>query len=390
MSMRGEAGWHAVYQKAYGKDRWPGLYKALKATVSHVALVNPFLSADGKARTCEEHNLREHPSIPLVFESTSDEHAAEQSALAGALDDNDEEGLEDAKADAKGACSSAGDGASTYLQEIVESVMLPLYFLDGASVIAALALGVEPGMSVLDLCAAPGGKSVVLASMLFGASAAQPPPSAVATDGVESGAPPPQRGNFLVCNESSRTRVHRLQRVLRSFLPAEYLVPGGRVFVTNVDATANAGKAPVAIARFGFFDRVLVDAPCSSDRHLARQAKGAPHGLAHWASGVVKSNAERQYDILLCAATLVKKGGMILYCTCALAEQENDGVVNKFLKKVGKAFQVEAICSSGEEDHCEGVERLMASADKTAVGALFLPDRSSFGPMYMARLCKVG
>ena len=103
-------------------------------------------------------------------------------------------------------------------------------------------MNVEPGASVLDLCAAPGGKSVMLASMLF------------------SGEPKTGR---LVCNEMSRPRLQRLQRVMSSFVPSEMLSAGAAgVSITNVDAAA--GSVPVPLQRLAPFDYVLVDAPCTS------------------------------------------------------------------------------------------------------------------------------
>jgi len=235
---------------------------------------------------------------------------------------------------------------------------MPCYFLDGASALAALALGARPGECVLDLCAAPGGKAAMLAALLFSRK--------------EGG----QGLGRLVCNESSRPRAQRLQRVLSSFLPAELVATGtGRVSVSIADAAT--GTPPARIQRLGPYDRVLVDAPCTSDRHLAHQGKAA---LAHWASGAVKANAERQLELLRCAAALVRRGGVILYCTCALAEQENDGVVTKFLKKAGQGFRLEPVAEA--EDAVE----LPEGAEATNCGVLILPDRTPYGPMYIARL----
>jgi len=229
-------------------------------------------------------------------------------------------------------------------------------------------VGAEPGHSVLDLCASPGGKSLMLASVLFSGETRVP-------------------GSRLVCNEMSRPRAQRLQRNLNLFLPPEYVAPGGPVVVLNVDAASgDRGAPPAHLHRVGPFDRVLVDAPCTSDRHLLHQSDKS--SLAHWASGAVKSNAERQLELLRSAAGLVKKGGLIVYCTCALAEQENDGVVAKFLKKAGEAFCLEPLTDA------EGVTlkpsglgvALPQGADLTACGALILPDRTPYGPMYIARI----
>lgn len=365
MSLRGEAGWQATYQKAFGKERWPGLCKALKGTVKHVALVNPFLPAEAQARICEERKLRPHGIIPRVCEVVGEEGA----------EDHDGEGLLAPRE--LSAEEEAGPPATVTDAALLNPArLMPCYFLDGASAVAALALGVEPGQKVLDLCAAPGGKSLLLASALFA-------PQLQAAAASEEAPRQPTEKSILVCNEPSRPRAQRLQKVLSSFLPGEFLAPGGGVHITMEEATASKAGPPVSIRRLAPFDRILVDAPCTSDRHLARQGKSA---LSHWAAGAVKSNAERQLEILQCAAPMVKQGGRLLYCTCALAELENDGVVAKFLKK---ALDFEVELPRRMEDG-EGVKVAdLLIAEGTASGALFLPDQSSHGPMYIASLIKV-
>jgi len=272
----------------------------------------------------------------------------------------------------------------------------------------------------------------MLATLMFGQVDARPTSTTTSAGGKSQG--------MLVCNEVSRQRLQRLQKVLSSFLPSEYMAAGGKVAVANTDATrvlpGNAGGPP-ALSRFGQFDRILVDAPCSSDRHLLRQGAKA---FSNWSSGSIKANAERQLDILFCAATLIKPGGRILYCTCALAEAENDGVIKKFLKKHGKAFEVESLVGADADEAAvkgqdesepatkdiepesksqdvkdEVVEvaggateeptptpsltvplegskeaaQLLARGDRTEMGVLLLPDRSSYGPMYMSALRRV-
>lgn len=360
MSVRGESGWQATYQKAFGKDRWQGLVRALRGAVNHVVLVNPFLPPASQGEIRQEKQLKEHESIPGVY--ICDEELGEN----GELEDDDgllvPKGFEDTAAD---ACNGVAVGTSTLLEEVPN--LLPCYFLDGASAIAALALGAKPGDAVLDLCSAPGGKATVIATTLF-------PP------GPKGGVASTPTGK-LVCNESSRPRAQRLHRVVSSFLPAELVQAGGNVHMTITDAIAKPGIPPVAIQRMGPYDRILVDAPCTSDRHLAQKGKGA---LAHWATGAVKANAERQFELLRVAATMVRKGGIILYCTCALSEMENDGVVAKFLKRTGDSFRVAPVA----DPSCLAVE-LLSGAEETASGMLFLPDRSPYGPMYIARLQSV-
>ncbi|EPT32073.1 NOL1/NOP2/sun family protein [Toxoplasma gondii ME49] len=200
-----------------------------------------------------------------------------------------------------------------------------VYYLDGASAFAACALGVSPGERVLDLCAAPGGKSLVLASMLF--------PSSPCLFG--NGSSLMQKSNsrnagLLVCNEASRPRMERLQRVLHTFLSPEI------VKKRLVQVTCASGTKGGAYERFAPFDTILVDAPCSSDRHLLKQGKSA---LALWASGTPKAHAERQLQLLKEALRLLRVGGVLLYSTCALSEVENEKVVEKLLKSCGSSVK---------------------------------------------------
>jgi len=367
MAVRGETGWKATYQKAFGKERWPALGKALKAPIVHVSLVNPFLPAEAQAQFRAEHRLLDHESIPGVCLAPQGEEAQE--------DAEDEEGL------AVLPCEVLEEGLGS-------RPTLPCYYLDAASVIAALALAVRPGDRVLDLCAAPGGKSLVLACALFGPRRAleEEGPGGRESRSAEAEAEALEKkekktipaGGLLVCNESSRPRALRLQRVLSSFLPQELLghaAAGGRVAVTIADAS---GSPPLPVQRLGPFDKVLVDAPCTSDRHLARQGKAA---LSRWALGAVRANADRQLELLKSASQLVRPGGSVLYCTCALSEQENDGVVAKFLKLAkaqGRDFEVVP----------PSLMDLPDGTDATGTGALILPDRTAHGPIFFAQLLR--
>jgi len=157
------------------------------------------------------------------------------------------------------------------------------------------------------------------------------------------------------------------------------------VHVTNCDVLgggSGAGDVPVPVQRLGPFDKVLVDAPCSSDRHLAQQGSAA---LAKWATGTVKANAERQLELLRCAARLVRPGGLILYATCALSETENDAVVSKFLQKE-LTFGVETSEDGEKESDDEPTSLHFKGAERTVSGMQILPDRTPYGPIYFARL----
>eukprot|EP00746_Dinoflagellata_sp_MGD_P022896 gnl/MRDRNA2_/MRDRNA2_153596_c0_seq1.p1 gnl/MRDRNA2_/MRDRNA2_153596_c0~~gnl/MRDRNA2_/MRDRNA2_153596_c0_seq1.p1 ORF type:complete len:362 (+),score=61.69 gnl/MRDRNA2_/MRDRNA2_153596_c0_seq1:47-1087(+) len=341
-ALRGESGWKAVHHKHFGKERWDELRKALKAPVTHVCVVNSFLPTQTQAQIRQDLGLREC-CVPLPF-------IAATASAAEPLDDA--EAGDDLQIGA-GAIHDGSDGPPR------EALSLSHYFLDGASVLAPRLLMPEPQDTILDLCAAPGGKSLVLASMMF--------PCQIG--GEVAGR--------LVCNEPSRPRSQRLQRIVTSFLPSELLQPrppqAANVSFSTVDVCQ---ESPSALNRYGPFSKVLVDAPCSSDRHLVLKGKAE---LSRWAPGVVKSNADRQLCLLEAAASVLRPGGAIVYSTCALSPTENDGVVGKFLKRLRGQFEI-------DKDALADSVTLLQGIDETECGIMVLPDRTQYGPLFLTRL----
>jgi 16S rRNA C967 or C1407 C5-methylase (RsmB/RsmF family) len=245
------------------------------------------------------------------------------------------------------------------------------YYLDSASVFTASCLELPDEGLVLDACAAPGGKSLVLASRLA-------PPS-------ESGA-----GARLVANELSADRRRRLRDVLDRHLSPELR---SRVEVTGRDAAA------MCRAFESSFDAILLDAPCSSERHLLRQA-GARSGsggradeaaLAGWSPARVRGLAMRQWALLSSALIMLKAGGCLVYSTCALGRAENDGVIERALAKYGAGLALEPPVYSGRGDaEAIGGSGSFEGAEATEYGLAILPDRSEgAGPMYICKLRKI-
>jgi len=183
-------------------------------------------------------------------------------------------------------------------EEFQEALVKP-YFLDRASVEAARQLGVTPGDDVLDLCAAPGGKSLVLALALGG-------------DGS------------LVSNDRSPDRRGRLRRVLDEHLPEAYR---STVQVTGHDATR------WGLVEQNRYDRILLDAPCSSERHVLQSAKH----LELWTAHRSKALAMQAVALFCSALEALKPGGILLYSTCSISPEENEGVLRKMeIKRRGQ------------------------------------------------------
>ena len=156
---------------------------------------------------------------------------------------------------------------------------------------AAPLLGVRPGMRVLDMCAAPGGKSSQLAAALQG------------------------RG-VLVSNEYVAARAD----ILKSNLE--------RMGVSNA-VVLNESPARIADALPEFFDRVLVDAPCSGEGMFRKE----PVARTQHCEALVKQCAELGAQILDCAAAVLAPGGQLVYSTCTFAPEEDEGQVAAFLQR---------------------------------------------------------
>ena len=166
-----------------------------------------------------------------------------------------------------------------------------VYYLQEASAMAPVALlDPQPGERVCDLCAAPGGKSTQIAGRM----------------GVEG---------FLLCNEWSPKRAKILSRNIE------------RMGVSNALVT-NENVENLAKRFAGFFDRVLVDAPCSGEG-MFRKEEAA---VTDWSQETVEMCARRQAEILNSAAKLVRPGGRLVYSTCTFAPEEDEGAVAAFLE----------------------------------------------------------
>ncbi len=287
---KGSAGFEAFYSAAFG-ERWPDLRAALLSPVRQVARINRFAE-------------------PTYVEAKSKGFSIADFAGSWALLLNEGKRVEIAT-DERG--------------------LSDFYVMDPASIVAARALAVEPGDEVLDLCAAPGGKSLILA------------------ESIGEGR--------LVSNEISDRRRARLRAVLEDYLPSEVL---GRVTVTGHDATR------WCLHETDAYDRILLDAPCSGERHLL----ASPEELKLWSPARSKNLAVRQYALLAGALAVVRPGGRIVYSTCSISPLENDAVIARLLKK--------------REGEARVIPLTFEMGEPTEYGCMILPDRTGYGPIYFA------
>ena len=194
------------------------------------------------------------------------------------------------------------DGA--YLDERPQFTLDPLfhagcYYVQEASsmfVWQALQQCVAPGSLVLDLCAAPGGKSTLISQYLG------------------------DKG-FLVANEIIRQRAHILAENLQKW-------GNGNFAVTN-DTPQNIGKLTA------LFDAILVDAPCSGEGIFRKD----PGAIAEWSEANVRMCAARQRDILTDIWAALKPDGVLIYSTCTYNREENEDNVQWICTHLGASYQ---------------------------------------------------
>ncbi len=165
-----------------------------------------------------------------------------------------------------------------------------LYYIQEPSAMAAAEyLQVKPGERVLDLCAAPGGKSTQIGGYLCGEG-------------------------LLVCNEPHSARAKILSENIE------------RMGITNALVTNEMpGKLAEIFPRY--FDKILVDAPCSGEGMFLKNEEAC----LEWNPNNVQLCAKRQDEILKEAAKMLRPGGCLVYSTCTFSEEENEGSINRFL-----------------------------------------------------------
>ncbi|MCB9095761.1 MAG: hypothetical protein H6621_11885 [Halobacteriovoraceae bacterium] len=228
----------------------------------------------------------------------------------------------------------------TALQKDKEYVNISLtgeYFVDEASVLAMREVEVRDDFQILDLCSAPGGKIISLLSNLSVSNVS------------------------IVCNEISTKRRMRLLQNLKDHLPEKM---NEKINVLGLDGIILSQKNKES------FDLVILDAPCSSERHVIdhKEEQG-------WKENTYKKNASLQWSLLASAFEACKSGGEIIYMTCSLNPVENDEVVRKLFKKRKNLFEINKQFKDSR-------------GELTEFGKIYLPDREKIGPLYLAKIKK--
>ena len=191
------------------------------------------------------------------------------------------------------------------------------------------------GKRVLDMCAAPGGKTTIYSTAVG-------------------------EGGLVVANEYVRSRANILADNMRKW-------GMGNVLVTN--------NAPEHIAQFeGWFDVVAVDAPCSGEGMFRKEEVARED----WSEDVVKMCAARQLSIVREAWQSLKNGGLFIYSTCTFNDDEDEGVLKAFIEESGDVFEPS---QSIEIDDAWGIVRGAVGAFQTF---RFFPHKTDSEGLFVA------
>lgn len=165
------------------------------------------------------------------------------------------------------------------------------YIQEPSAMLPAALLEARPGERILDLCAAPGGKTTQIAAAMQGEG-------------------------LLICNEIHPARAKILSENVE------------RMGIANAMVT---NESPAALAEIfpEYFDRIMVDAPCSGEGMFRKNEDACEQ----WSEENVQMCADRQDEILDCAAVMLRPGGRIVYSTCTFAPLEDEGSVERFLER---------------------------------------------------------
>ncbi|GAP82623.1 putative nol1 nop2 sun family protein [Rosellinia necatrix] len=219
------------------------------------------------------------------------------------------------------------------------------------SMIPPLVMDVKPGMSVLDLCAAPGSKSAQLLEMIHSGEEARvrkflesfgeatlPGNEQEDADPLQDSADDGRATGLLIANDVEYKRCHMLVHQLKR-------LSSPNLIVTNHDATLfpplRISRDPdnPNVPRYLKFDRILADVPCSGDGTLRKNADL----WKNWQPGNALGLHATQSRILVRALQLLKVGGRVVFSTCSMNPVENESIVVSAIERCGGPDVVEII-----------------------------------------------
>ncbi|XP_025144597.3 5-methylcytosine rRNA methyltransferase NSUN4 isoform X2 [Bubalus kerabau] len=333
-----------TYSVQFG-DLWPSIRVSLLSEQKYGALVNNFAAGDRVSAELEQLNARDFVNEAVFHREPEPENSQTT-----------------APSPASWACSpnlrcftfTRGDVSRFPPARLGSLGLMDYYLMDAASLLPVLALGLQPGDTVLDLCAAPGGKTLAL---------------------LQTGC-----CRNLAANDLSTSRTSRLQRVLHSYVPQD-VRDKNRVRVTSWDGR-KWGEL-----EGDTYDRVLVDVPCTTDRHSLHEEE----------NNIFQRSRKKERQMLpvlqvqLLAAGLLatKPGGHIVYSTCSLSHLQNEYVVQGAIELLDNQYSIKV-----QVEDLTHFRKLFMNTfsffPSCQVGELVIPNlMANFGPMYFCKMCRM-
>ncbi|KRX19100.1 5-methylcytosine rRNA methyltransferase NSUN4, partial [Trichinella nelsoni] len=237
-----------------------------------------------------------------------------------------------------------------YLQTNVQYA--EYYLMDAASVVPVLALNVEPSDVVLDMCAAPGGKSLLILETLL--------------------------PELLVLNDVSLSRMNRLRRMLSSYIPSDSSIRE-RVVLKRKDASSSDWD------ELEKYDKVLVDAPCTTDRLSINE----DINLFKPSRSKERINLPLLQTELICnGLKSLRVNGSLVYSTCSLSPVQNDMVIENVFRKLQIDHLNMEIVVVNLDNMVDNLKNSMAfDFFPCKYGQLIIPSLvNNFGPLYICKL----
>ncbi|XP_075800852.1 5-cytosine rRNA methyltransferase NSUN4 [Microtus pennsylvanicus] len=327
-----------TYSVQFG-DLWPSIRVSLLSEQKYGALVNNFAACDNVSAKLEQLSAKD-----FVNEAISRQEPEPESGLAPTPSP-------DCSPNLRCFTFSRGDVSRFPPARLGSMGLLDYYLMDAASLLPVLALGLQPGDTVLDLCAAPGGKTLAL---------------------LQTGC-----CRNLAANDLSTSRTGRLQKVLDSYVPQD-IRDGNQVRVTSWDGR-KWGEL-----EGDTYDRVLVDVPCTTDRHSLHEEE----------NNIFQRSRKKERQMLpmlqaqLLAAGLLatKPGGHVVYSTCSLSHLQNEYVVQGAIELLANQYSIQV-----QVEDLSHFRKLFMDTfcffPSCQVGELVIPNlMANFGPMYFCKM----
>ncbi len=238
-------------------------------------------------------------------------------------------------------------GSRTDLGNLVEHTLGYFYIQEAASMIPAAVLNPQPGEIVLDMCASPGSKTTQIAAMM-------------------------ENKGIIVANDITGDRMKPLGINLQ------------RMGILNVvESQARGQQLQRMVTRF---DKILVDAPCSGTGTLRK----SPETLKIWNPLMVRRLAGQQKTLIDAAFSLLKPGGTLVYSTCSVEPEENEGVIDWLLQKYPKEASVEEIkLDISRSSTVPGFEKSIYGPEVGKCLRIWPQDNNTEG-FFVARITKKG